>query len=81
VLTHAHEDHIGALPYFAGELGVPLYATPFTADLVHAQAGRSRASPTGRAERGRGRSRPFQIGPFTITYLPLAHSIPRGTLC
>ena len=34
VLTHGHEDHIGAIPYLAAELGVPLYATPFTAGLI-----------------------------------------------
>ena len=34
VLTHGHEDHIGALPYLADELKAPLYATPFTAGLI-----------------------------------------------
>src|SRR3954453_20634926 len=34
VLTHGHEDHIGALPYLAEELKGPLYATPFTAGLI-----------------------------------------------
>src|ERR1043165_9736564 len=34
ILTHGHEDHIGALPYLADELKAPLFATPFTAGLI-----------------------------------------------
>ena len=78
VLTHAHEDHIGAVPYFAGELGVPLYATPFTADLVARkleEAGLLGQVELNIIEEDHGQ---IDIGPFTVTYLPLAHSIAEG---
>ncbi len=78
VLTHAHEDHIGAVPYFAGELGVPLYATPFTADLVARkleEAGLLGKVKLNIIEEDHGQ---IDIGPFTVTYLPLAHSIAEG---
>ncbi len=77
VLTHAHEDHIGAVPYFAQELGVPLYATPFTARLVAeklAEAGIAREielNVISHLDR-------FELGPFGIRYVPLAHSIAEG---
>ncbi|MEM6584172.1 MAG: ribonuclease J [Pseudomonadota bacterium] len=78
VLTHAHEDHIGAVPYFAGELGVPLYATPFTADLVARKL--EEAGLLGQVElniipEDHGS---FDLGPFNVTYVPLAHSIAEG---
>lgn len=77
VLTHAHEDHIGAVPYFAQELGVPLYATPFTAKLVNEkleEAGNRHEvelKVIDHLER-------FDLGPFGIRYVPLAHSIAEG---
>lgn len=78
VLTHAHEDHIGAVPYFAAEFGVPLYATPFTAELVHRkleEAGIAGKVKLNVVEKDRGR---LKLGPFDITYIPLAHSIAEG---
>lgn len=78
VLTHAHEDHIGAVPYFAGELGVPLYATPFTADLVRrklVEAGLEGDVKINIIQEDHGT---INLGPFTITYVPLAHSIAEG---
>jgi len=78
VLTHAHEDHIGAIPYFAGELGVPLYATPFTADLITRklqEAGIADSIELNVIDDDHGS---FDIGPFEITYIPLAHSIAEG---
>jgi ribonuclease J len=78
VLTHAHEDHIGAVPYFAGELGVPLYATSFTADLVQrklVEAGLDGSVKLNIIEEDHGN---INLGPFSITYVPLAHSIAEG---
>ncbi len=77
VLTHAHEDHIGAVPYFAQELGVPLYATPFTARLVAEkleEAGIRHAVQLNVIDH----LDQFELGPFGIRYVPLAHSIAEG---
>ena len=77
VLTHAHEDHIGAVPYFAQELGVPLYATPFTARLVAEkleEAGIRHEVELNVIDH----LDQFDLGPFGIRYVPLAHSIAEG---
>ena len=77
VLTHGHEDHIGALPYLAADLKVPLYATPFTAGLIAGKL--EEEGLTGQVrlvviERGGS----IELDPFRVTYVPLAHSIPEG---
>jgi ribonuclease J len=74
VLTHGHEDHIGAIPYLAADLGVPLYATPFTAGLIAGkleEEGLSRDVELRLVDLGGS----VQLGPFDIRYVPLAHSI------
>ena len=77
VLTHGHEDHIGALPYMAADLGVPLYATPFTAGLITGkleEEGLSGKVKLNIIKRGGS----VDLAPFRVTYVPLAHSIPEG---
>jgi ribonuclease J len=75
VLTHAHEDHIGAVPYLWPQLRCPLYATPFTAEILRAklaEAGLERAAPVTVVPL----SGAFQAGPFGIELMTLTHSIP-----
>lgn len=77
ILTHGHEDHIGALPYLAEELKAPLFATPFTAGLIAGkleEEGLTGHVTLNTVERGGS----FEIGPFRITFVALSHSIPEG---
>lgn len=77
VLTHGHEDHIGAIPYLANDLGVPLYATPFTAGLIAKklqEEGIEREVKLNIIPMGGS----LQLGPFGFRYVALAHSIPEG---
>lgn len=77
VITHGHEDHIGAIPYLWPLLEVPLYATPFTAELIRGKlAEHDLVDKVEIIEVPNGGS--VEIGPFKVTYMPLAHSIAEG---
>ena len=75
VLTHAHEDHIGAVLDLWPSLECPIFATPFTAGMVKTkvgEAGRTAALPIRTVPLG-GR---FKAGVFDIEFVGLTHSIP-----
>ena len=75
VLTHAHEDHLGAVQYLWPDLRCPVYCTPFTAAVLRAKL----------HERGLAATVPIHevplggtvaIGPFSVEYVTVTHSIP-----
>jgi ribonuclease J len=75
VATHAHEDHIGAIPYLWRQLRCPIWATPFTASFL-----RAKLAETGFADQVKINVVPlsgrFTIGPFDLELITLTHSIP-----
>jgi ribonuclease J len=72
LLTHGHEDHIGALPYVLAEMPVPVYGTPLTIGFV-----RERLREHGlQASLATFAEEPFEIGPFGIEPFAMTHSIP-----
>jgi ribonuclease J len=77
VLTHGHEDHIGAIPYLAVDLGAPLYATPFTAGLIAGKLEEEGLTDQVKVNIVEMEG-DFRLGPFGLRYVPLAHSIPEG---
>src|ERR1700756_4373373 len=77
VLTHAHEDHFGAIIDLWPKLQCPVYATKFSAALFEAKCAAERNPPkipvTVVSSRGR-----IDLGPFTVEFIPVAHSIPES---
>lgn len=75
VITHAHEDHIGAVPHLWPELGAPVHVTPFSAAFLRRKLqDEGAASEVPIVEHRPGER--FSVGPFELEYLALAHSIP-----
>jgi ribonuclease J len=78
VLTHAHEDHLGAVPHLWDRLKCPIYATPFAAAVLKRKLSDGRHEKSGPihiVEYGEE----LEIGPFRVTYSPITHSIPEGS--
>jgi ribonuclease J len=74
VLTHGHEDHIGALPYFLSEIDVPVYGTAFTLALVERRLEEHELEREPRLIPIKPKQA-VQIGPFKIEFIHVTHSI------
>lgn len=74
IITHAHEDHIGAVAFLWKRLRCPVYASPFTATVLAKKLEEQgeRDVPVHVVDRGD----PVQIGAFSVQFVPVAHSVP-----
>ena len=77
-ITHAHEDHVGALGHLWNDLGAPVYARAFTANIA-----RRKMDEFGHAEKAITTATKWpdtiQAGPFEVGFLPISHSIPESS--
>ena len=77
-ITHAHEDHVGALGHLWNDLGAPVYARAFTANIA-----RRKMDEFGHSEKAITTASKWpdtiQAGPFEVGFLPISHSIPESS--
>ncbi|GLI36043.1 ribonuclease J [Desulforhabdus amnigena] len=77
IVTHGHEDHIGAIPFLLREFQIPIYGTPLSLALI-----REKLKEHGLLERSELNQvlprEQISIGPFQIEFLQVCHSIPDG---
>lgn len=73
IATHAHEDHIGALPHLWEQLRCPIYTTPFTRSVLARKFSQHGLNPPLVTVHP---GETVEIGPFTVTWVPITHSTP-----
>ncbi|MEB8385999.1 ribonuclease J [Rhodobacteraceae bacterium KMM 6894] len=77
-ITHAHEDHVGAVAHFYEQLGAPVYTRAFTANIA-----RRKLSEHGHPEQSVRTVSPWpettKAGPFSVGFVPISHSIPESS--
>ncbi|MDO5648166.1 ribonuclease J [Paracoccus sp. (in: a-proteobacteria)] len=76
-ITHAHEDHIGALGHLWGRLDVPIYARQFTGALIRLKL-EEQGHPANAVNITGPRPEVTQAGPFNVQFVPISHSIPES---
>ncbi len=76
ILTHGHEDHVGALSYFLAEINVPVYGTELTVNLA---ASRLEENGIDAQLHAMEDNEWREVGPFHFKLVPVSHSIPQGS--
>lgn len=77
VITHGHEDHTGAIHHVLQEIDAPIYATPLTRGLVEMKLGRNGLASRAVLNTVHAGDK-VQIGPFSVEFFHVCHSIPDG---
>jgi ribonuclease J len=77
ILTHAHEDHVGALPYLLREVRVPeVWGTRLTLGLAQSRLDEHGLLQAAELNEARPEEGPVEIGPFRVEFVRVAHSVP-----
>ncbi|MEM7140961.1 MAG: ribonuclease J [Actinomycetota bacterium] len=79
IATHAHEDHIGALPYLLEHLSAPIYGSAFTLGMIRHKLHEARLLDKTELREIHDGDR-LEVGPFDCEFLPVTHSIPSGNI-
>ncbi len=78
VLTHAHEDHVGAVGWLWRRLRAPIYASPFTMAMVKSKLEEAGIEPAEVSLHTVYPGQPFRVGPFDLEFIHVTHSIPEA---